>query len=176
MEQIIIDYDYPLLFILKNAIGERFLCMCYNTRGAQQWIVTPISKSQISDFLQNKISLREPFEDSSTTKIYATHDYRTQEDSFKCVESHDILSDDLPAKGEYLDSEENEWDDYLFKLGTKCIWESQYSLIHSSILSSFNIKDFNSSKQPLIKHNSSEGEMHISTRRLKYRGRVRNYA
>ncbi len=42
MEEILVDYDYPLLMVLQDVSERRYLCMCFDTRGSQQWLITPI--------------------------------------------------------------------------------------------------------------------------------------
>lgn len=113
MEQIIVDYVYPLLFVLKDKLGNRYLCICFDTRGKQQWIATPISVNDLIDILTNKLTLSKPFEDANSKKIYAVRNYETKIDSFKIVNAFDISPDNIPEKGEYLESEDGEWDEYI---------------------------------------------------------------
>ena len=39
METVLEEHDFPLLSVLKDSSGVRYLCMCYDTRGHSigQW-------------------------------------------------------------------------------------------------------------------------------------------
>lgn len=113
MEQVIVDYIYPLLSVLKDVAGKRYLCMCFDTRGAQQWLVTPISNSGLIDLLNNEITLSAPFENPRTKKLRVTMDYHTRAETFQFLSASQIPKEDLPEAGEYLDAEPNEWEDYI---------------------------------------------------------------
>lgn len=113
MEKIIVDYVYPLLSVLKDSRGSRYLCMCFDTRGAQQWLITPISSKDLTALLKNEITLSAPFENTSSKKILAVRNYETKEESFLLLDAHQVPKEDLPEKGEYLDADSREWDEYI---------------------------------------------------------------
>lgn len=113
MEQIIVDYDYPLLSVLRDNSGNRYLCMCFDTHGAQQWLITPISNKVLISLLKNKATLSFPFEDLSTKKFKAVMDYHTREETFQLLDACQIPKEDLPEEGEYLDAEPDEWEEYI---------------------------------------------------------------
>lgn len=113
MEQIIVDYVYPLLSVLQDNLGRRYLCMCFDTRGAQQWLITSISDRVLASLLKNEITLSFPFEDSGTKKFKVIMDYRTRKETFQLLNSNQIPREDLPDAGEYLDAEPGEWTEYI---------------------------------------------------------------
>ena len=116
MEQIIVEYVYPLLSVLTDNSGQRYLCLCFDTRGAQRWIVTPISTTNLVKLLKNELSLSEPFENTDTLKINVIRDYSQKKETFSLVAARDIPKENLPTKGEFLDSETGEWDEYIAKI------------------------------------------------------------
>lgn len=118
MEQVIVNYVYPLLSVLKDSTGNRYLCMCFDTREAQQWLVTPISIASLVSLLKNESTLASPFEDPYSKKILAVMDYQTREEMFQLLDADEIPKEYLPADGEYLDSESGEWDEYIKELKT----------------------------------------------------------
>ena len=120
MEQVIVDYVYPLLSVLKDNHGSRYLCMCFDTRGMQQWIITPISNSALIELLQNQITLASPFENPSTRKILVNMNYQTRVETFQVLDACQIPKEDIPEAGEYLDAEPGEWDEYIKTLNKKC--------------------------------------------------------
>lgn len=113
MEQIIVDYVYPLLSVLKDSKNRRYLCMCFDTRGSQQQLITPISINTLVAILENKITLSAPFEDFSTEKVLAVRNYQTKEETFQLLHANEVPKVDLPEEGEYLDSELGEWEEYV---------------------------------------------------------------
>lgn len=113
MEQVIVDYVYPLLSVLKDGSGKRYLCMCFDTRGAQQWLITFISNSVLIDLLNNKVTLAAPFEDSRTRKLRVVMDYHTRAEDFQFLNAAQISKEELPEAEEYLDAEPNEWAEYI---------------------------------------------------------------
>lgn len=123
MEKVIVDYVYPLLSVLKDSKGQRYLCMCFDTRGAQRWLVTPIRNVDLIKLLQNSITLSKPFEANYAKKILATRDYESKSDSFCVLNAEDIPSENLPAEGEYLDAEDNEWKDYIDQIATSSAYK-----------------------------------------------------
>lgn len=133
MEQVIVDYVYPLLSVLKDNRGSRYLCMCFDTRGMQQWIITPISSSALIELLQNQITLAFPFENPSTRKILVNMNYQTRVETFQVLDACQIPKEDLPEAGEYLDAEPGEWDEYIKTLKTlneKCRLGKYYGLTY----------------------------------------------
>lgn len=113
MEQILVEYVYPLLSVLKDENDNRYLCLCYDTRGAQQWIITPISNVDLVELLQNKLTLSAPFEKSDWQKVHVVRNYENRLETFELLDASEVPEEDLPKKGEFLDSEDHEWDEYI---------------------------------------------------------------
>lgn len=118
MEQVIVDYVYPLLSVLKDGSGVRYLCMCFDTRGAQQWLITPVSTDALAALLENKITLAAPFEEPHTRKFLVNLNYQTRAETCQVLDASQIPEEDLPEAGEYLDAEPGEWDTYIGRLKT----------------------------------------------------------
>ena len=116
MEQIIVEYDYPLLSVLTDNEKNRYLSMCFDTRGAQQWLIAPISNENLIALLTNRITLEAPYKSSQANIIHAVRDYETKLETFNELQPSDIPKENLPIEGEYLDAEENEWEAYIEQL------------------------------------------------------------
>lgn len=112
IEYILVEDNYPILFILTNDINQRFVCVCCDIRKEQRWIINPIDCEAILQLLHNKISLQRIFILGQAKKVVAIHNYKTGLDSYslKNAEELDIL--DLP-RDEYLDVETGEFQDYI---------------------------------------------------------------
>lgn len=113
VEQVIVAYVYPLLSVLKDKAGSRYLCMCFDTRGTQQWLIAPISSASLVKLLTNWLTLQEAFTKDADTVIYAFRNYETKTDSFVQMTPQQVPQDYLPASGEYLDAEPDEWETYI---------------------------------------------------------------
>lgn len=113
MEQIIVDYIYPLLSVLIDDLGKRYLCMCFDTRGSQQWLITPVANRTLASLLRNEITLSSPFENPCTKKIVVFMDYKTREETFQSLSYGQVPKEYLPEAGEYLDAEPGEWESYI---------------------------------------------------------------
>ena len=116
MEQILVEYVYPLLSVLKDESDNRYLCLCYDTRGAQQWIITPILNADLVELLQNKLTLSAPFEKSDLQKVHVVRNYENGLETFELLDASEVQEEDLPKKGEFLDSENHEWDEYIERI------------------------------------------------------------
>lgn len=116
MEEIIVCYDYPLLSVLVDDRENRYLCMCFDTRGAQQWLIAPIASAELIKLLTNRIPLDVPFRGSQADVIYAVRDYNTSVETFQKLRPASIPDEFLPAKGEYLDAEKDEWQTYIERI------------------------------------------------------------
>ena len=113
MEQILEEYDYPLLSVLKDSSGARYLCMCYDTRGAQHWAVVKISVSHLTQLLSNHLQLADAFLRCGHKTVFIRMDYKTREETYLFYEPKDVPLDCIPEKGEFLDAESGDWDEYI---------------------------------------------------------------
>lgn len=127
MEQVIVEYVYPLLSVLKDRKGGRYLCMCFDTRGAQRWLAAPISNGDLIRLLKDRIPLDSPFKKCGRDVIFAVRNYGTKTDSFQLFKAWEIPQENLPAPGEYLEAEEGEWDSYIRALNDEEeLWRSTF--------------------------------------------------
>lgn len=113
MEQIIVEYLYPLLSVLKDHQNNRYVCMCFDTRGSQQWLIAPISTDNLVKLLNDKITLDYPFKKCKSKVIFAERNYETKLETFKLFSPESIPQEYLPEENEYLESEDDEWEEYI---------------------------------------------------------------
>lgn len=113
MEKILEEYDYPLLSVLKDLSGARYLCICYDTRGAQHWAVTKISVSNLIQLLSNQIELASAFLECGQQTVFIRMDYKSREETYHFCDPKNVPLDCIPEKGEFLDAEPGDWDDYI---------------------------------------------------------------
>lgn len=119
MERVIIDYDYPLLSVLKDDEGKRYISICYSVMDAQRWIVVPISDKKLIRLLTNKIPIAAPYQESKSGIVIATRNYSTRQDSFQIISAIDIPDNCLPDADELLNAESDEWTNYIMQIQTE---------------------------------------------------------
>lgn len=116
LDEIIVDYDYPLLSVLTSERAKHFLCMCYDVSDAQRWIITPVFVAQLKALLRNEITLDAPFKAPDSLKILAEWRSDTKKDTYRQISAEEIPERCLPIAGEYLEAEPDEWNDYIAQL------------------------------------------------------------
>lgn len=116
MEQILVEYDYPLLSVLVDDKNNRYVSICYSVINAQRWVIAPISVSNLIGLLTNKITLDAPYKKCNTNVILAVRNYKTKKEAFQEINPEKIPEECLPEAGEYLDAEEDEWSSYIRQL------------------------------------------------------------
>ena len=120
MDQVIVDYEYPLLSVLKSESDRYFLCMCYDVSDAQRWIIVPISPLNLQALLRNEITLDAPFQRPDAKKVLAEWSFSEKSDSYVSLDAGEEVPERcLPAAGDYLDAEPGEWDAYIKKLNQR---------------------------------------------------------
>lgn len=116
MEQILVEYVYPILSVLANENNERYLCLCYNTIGRQSWLVVPISKQKLIALLKNQITIRDSISSGVSQVMLVERCYETGLESARMGQIAELPEDVLPEAGEYMDAEPSEWDEYISRL------------------------------------------------------------
>lgn len=109
----------PVLFVCtdknKNIDGSEnyYLCSCYEMTEKLGWLIAGISKKLLLDMINNKISLRDTF-NQCPKKYVAT--FNAGDKSEKIVEVNEFDEDILPVINTYLDREGNEYNDFISEL------------------------------------------------------------
>ena len=128
VEQVLVEYVYPLLSVLKDSAGSRFICMCFDTRGTQQWLIAPISPSNLIKLLTNRLTLKDSFVKDTDTVVYAFRNYETKTDSFLPMAPEKVPQEYLPEDSEYLDAEPDEWEAYIGRINASvCGWVESWA-------------------------------------------------
>ena len=113
MEKILEEYDYPLLSVLKDLSGAHYLCICYDTREAQHWAVVKISVSHLIQLLSNQLELADAFLNCGQKTVFIRMDYKSRKETYRFYDPKDVPLDCIPEKGELLDAEPGDWDEYI---------------------------------------------------------------
>lgn len=123
MDWVLVEYDYILLSVLKDTHDNKYLCVCYDTRGSQQWLITPVSIKHLMELFLNKRDVASVFK-NRTTKIMATLDYETRQETFELVEPDLVPAEAYPEDGIYLDATEADWRYMVYTRNSRNSWEN----------------------------------------------------
>lgn len=95
---------YPILFVCKDGNKNRYLCSC--CRLGEEWIINQVSENALVAFIEDKITIREVFEDCDGLRLMVKWDG----ERFSCT--HEIPDDMLPEKGALLELKEEQTGEY----------------------------------------------------------------
>ena len=104
LDEILVDYEYPLLSVLKSERGEYFLCMCYDVSGeresvVQRWAIVSITAERLKSLLRNEVMLISPFRAPVAVKILAEWKFSTKTDSYTRLKTQEKFPERcLPAE------------------------------------------------------------------------------
>lgn len=116
MDYIIVEEDYPLLFILRDDYN-RFICFCFEMSEQQSWIINKVTISNIKDLLTDKMDMREPFLVENDDKKIIIHRNKNDEYTYELADKKYIVDNDIiPDEGDYLEVGENEFKEYIDSL------------------------------------------------------------
>lgn len=118
---IIFEYECPILFVCKNKEKEYFLCVCYDLRGAQKWILAPVDQATLISLLTDKITIREAFgayKGNEKNRYLVEWKAEYGKDVYVCqtIKFGDIPDEILPVAGEYIEAEEDEFSEIIANL------------------------------------------------------------
>lgn len=117
MEYVFIEYERPILFLCKEEKSEeKFLCLCYECRQVQKWVLARVDEAIIYDMACGKSSVRQAFLDGQEWILV---EYDGTEEKSRRVSAKELLSNTeiLPDEDVVLD--EDERDEYLNFLADK---------------------------------------------------------
>ncbi|MFR8081356.1 MAG: DUF6575 domain-containing protein [Odoribacter splanchnicus] len=106
LERILEYYDVPQLFIGKDIIGTRYLCLLVNSDEEYKYITIQISKERLSDFISGKLDLREIFIHPEFGGEYFIITLINQNFVLSNFNDNTLGEDMLPEEGYYYDDEE----------------------------------------------------------------------
>lgn len=109
IDQILFEGAYPVLFTMTDRKRE-LLAICPVADAKEMvWIFSETSFETIIAMLQNEITIREAFEADSVEKHIVRYDGK--DILHEKVELSDVSKEYLPDEGEYIDAEEDEFDE-----------------------------------------------------------------
>lgn len=62
IEHVFIEYERPILFLCKEeGKKEKYLCLCYECRRVQKWVIARVDDETICEMAYGDISIRQAF-------------------------------------------------------------------------------------------------------------------
>lgn len=116
IDNIIFDYEYPVLFTCLDNSNKLYLCVCCEIREEQRWIVTKVDENILIKLLSDEITIWDAFNNRYDDNYIIRYFGEGKEEKSEKVKFKDIDKEDLPTKGEYIEAEEGEFEEYIYKL------------------------------------------------------------
>lgn len=125
LDYIIFEDECPILFVCKTAKNQLYLCDCCDTYQEQKWLIAPVTVSKLQQMLEDKITIREVFENAEDKCCVATWSRGDICEKYTILSAKHFLKEDLPEKGAYIEGEEGEYKEYLEFLRSQQVYFSR---------------------------------------------------
>lgn len=112
LDYVFVYYDCPILFTCIDKNGKLYLCDCVSMNEIQKWLLTSTTLEEISDFVNNKISIRNMFLKKEYVYVI-TWNYGDRCENHEYILSRNLKENELPLKDAFLEATSGEFDDYL---------------------------------------------------------------
>ena len=107
-DMVLVEQEYPVLFTCISPHGEMYVVVCFRSDGEKkEWLIAKTTPDDIWDLLQNGITMRSLFENS--TLFLAEKREKNEFPSVKRVNISDIPEENLPTAGVYMEADEEEF-------------------------------------------------------------------
>ena len=107
LDIVLFESRYPVLFTCRNGQEVYLFICCLVTGDKAEWIGTKTTYDNLIGLLKNKITIRDAFLNITENKIIV--DYDGQNVNYKIEKASNVPENLLPAAGEYMDAEEDEY-------------------------------------------------------------------
>ena len=117
MEYVFIEYERPILFLCKEEKSEeKFLCLCYECRQVQKWILARVDEDIVYDMACGERSVRQAFLDGQEWILV---EYDGTEEKSRKITDKELFSNAGILPDEDVALDEDERDGYLHFLADK---------------------------------------------------------
>ncbi len=105
LEKILVEQDYPLLYICRDDDEQRHLAM-YVDDEIGEYFVAKSDDKKLRDMISGRIPIVDIFKNSSEIYTVMSVDNDARHDICHKLQFEDIFKEDLPAEDVYLDDAE----------------------------------------------------------------------
>lgn len=124
IEEIICEYDFPVLFtLINNKSHKRYIAVCCDVVYEQRWIISPISVANIIKLLKDQIDIYSSFKTDLNAECIIAHWKKNEGMRYEYITCSKLADEELPLKGDFLEADDGEFDEYIKKLETNEIIE-----------------------------------------------------
>lgn len=120
IEEVIFEDGFPVFFTAKSNNFQRFICICCDIVKEQRWIIAPISNDNLIKLLTNQLTMHDSFLTENIC-IIARWSKENPVLQYEEISSSDIVPEDLPVEGEYIESEAGEYSSYISLIESSAI-------------------------------------------------------
>lgn len=117
LDIVLFESKYPVLFTCINENEVYLFSCCLVNAKVAKWIGTKTDYETLIKLLQNTITIREAFLSVSDEKIIIEYDGLNVQ--YNIVDKMCVPTELLPTAGEYMDAEENEYEDEIADFKTR---------------------------------------------------------
>ena len=106
LDYIFIEDGYPVLF---TCLGDKglYLCLCYDTRNEQKWIISPINNAILKQLVFDEISIYSALKHHSGCAYIAIWKFGSNYENYTCVSCQELDDDDLPDADVFLEDDDS---------------------------------------------------------------------
>jgi len=120
MEQVLISFNLPILFVCSDNMDRKYLCM--NVDDDSMHVIAEIDVSILIDMLESRITMKEVFKNSLCGNLYLVwYNYDEKVLMSKVCEASTFDQDLLPEEGAYFELDNKAIKDYLEELKSQSI-------------------------------------------------------
>lgn len=169
VDKILIYYDLPQLFIAKDQIGTKYVCLHVESETEYaEYIAIPISKDKLNELILGRVDLRTAFQSSETGVWYFITSDEQEEFVTNPINFEVVDEKYLPDEGFYFPSIENADDTVIVEEAI----EKGNAIVHLSFVDAHNrnsmdidlLGDFMKLFQNLVKYAYKKGVSAIKHR------------
>ena len=108
---VFIDDNYPVLFTCVDDLENTYLSTCYFADHSKTlWLVTKIEPERVINLLNNKVTIRELFESDELWMICKSKSKKEIQVK-QIADCKNFDKNAFPAEGEYMDADEEEFEE-----------------------------------------------------------------
>ncbi len=107
LEQILVAFEIPILFVCIDLSGRRYLCECADEESGQ-FVITSIDNTMLLQMLLNEVAMEYVFRNASPKLIITEYDFQNSKMKSREELAQNIPAEYLPEHGAFMEMESKE--------------------------------------------------------------------